>query len=160
MHDGGFNTSFAKASYHCLRGLMLLMFLQPTFTLSKISDEQGRNFIYWILVTYFVFKDLSSYQIIIQRIFLLGNAASSEIKLNKRNGIEYVDSRSNYGQSDGYRLPIPTERLFNVPLRATPEAAGSPQCVACRARGRQCLIVRHTNHVKMFLLYGYFLVYL
>ena len=96
---------------------------------------------------------------IIQNIFLLGNAASSEIKLNKRNGIEYVDSRSNYGQSDGYRLPIPTERLFNVPLRATPEAAGSPQCVACRARGRQCLIVRHTNHVKMFLLYGY-LVYL
>ena len=96
---------------------------------------------------------------IIQNIFLLGNAASSEIKLNKRNGIEYADSRSNYGQSDGYRLSIPTERLFNVPLRATPEAAGSPQCVACRARGRQCLIVRHTNHVKMFLLYGY-LVYL
>ena len=87
---------------------------------------------------------------IIQNIFLLGNAASSEIKLNKRNGIEYVDSRSNYGQSDGYRLPIPTERLFNVPLRATPEAAGSPQCVACRARGRQCLTVRHTTHTNMF----------
>ena len=94
-----------------------------------------------------------------QNIFLLGNAASSGIKLNKRNGIEYVDSRSNYEQSDGYRLSIPTGRLFNVPLRATPEAAGSPQCVACRARGRQCLIVRHTNHVKMFLLYGYFFLH-
>ena len=92
---------------------------------------------------------------IIQNIFLLGNAASSEIKLNKRNGIEYVDSRSNYGQSDGYRLSLPTERLFNVPLRATPEAAGSPQCVTCRARGRECLIVRHTNHVTMFPLYSY-----
>ena len=155
MHDGGFNTSFAKASYHCLRGLMLLMFLQPTFTLSKISDEQGRNFIYWILVTCFVFVFKYSITLFMQNIFLLGNAASSGIKLKKRNGIEYVDSRSNYGHSDDYRLPIHTERLFNVPLRATPEAAGSPQCVACRARGRQCLIVRHTNHVKMFLLYGY-----
>ena len=87
---------------------------------------------------------------IIQNILLLGNAASSEIKLNKRNGIEYVDSRSNYEQSDGHRLSIPTERLFNVPLRATPEAAGSPQCVACRARGRECLIVRHTTHINMF----------
>ena len=54
-----------------------------------------------------------------QNIFLLGNAASSGIKLKKRNGIEYVDSRSNYGHSDDYRLPIHTERLFNVPLRAT-----------------------------------------
>ena len=85
-----------------------------------------------------------------QNIFLLGNAASSKTKLNKWNEIEYVDSRSTYGQSDGYGLPIPTERLFNVPLRATPEAARSPQCVACRARGRQCLIVRHTTHTNMF----------
>ena len=146
MQDGVFNASFVKVSHHCLRGLMLLMFLQPTFTLSKISDEPGKNFTYWILVTCFKY----SITFIIQNIFLLGNAASSEIKLNKRNGIEYVDSRSNYGQSDGYRLPIPTERLFNVPLRATPEAAGSPQCVACRARGRQCLIVRHTTHTNMF----------
>ena len=144
MHDG------AKVSYHCLRGLMLLMFLQPTFTLSKISDAQGKNFIYWILVTCFVFSFRYLMTFIIQNIFLLGNAASSEIKLNKRNGIEYADSRSNYGQSDGYRLSIPTERLFNVPLRATPEAAGSPQCVACRARGRECLIVRDTTHINMF----------
>ena len=148
MHDGG-----ANVSYHCLRGLMLLMFLQPTFTLSKISDEHGKNFICWILVTCLVilnrsFRYLMTF--IIQNIFLLGNAASSEIKLNKRNGIEYADSRSNYGQSDGYRLSIPTERLFNVPLRATPEAAGSPQCVACRARGRECLIVRDTTHINMF----------
>ena len=69
--------------------------------------------------------------------------------MNKWNEIEYVESRSNYGQSDGYRLSLPTERLFNVPLRATPEAAGSPQCVTCRARGRECLIVRHTNHITM-----------
>ena len=150
MQDGVFNASFVKVSHHCLRGLMLLMFLQPTFTLSKISDEQGKNFIYWILVTCFVLSFRYSMTFIIQNIFLLGNAASSEIKLNKRNGIEYVDSRSNYGQSDGYRLSIPTERLFNVPLRATPEAAGSPQCVACRARGRECLIVRRTTHIDMF----------
>ena len=86
----------------------------------------------------------------LQNIFLLGNAASSETKLNKRNEIEYVYNRSNYGQSDGFRLSIPTERLFNVPLRATPQAAGSPQCVACRARGRECLIVRHSNHINNF----------
>ena len=145
MHDGG-----ANVSYHCLRGLMLLMFLQPTFTLSKISDEQGKHFICWILVTCLVLSFRYLMTFIIQNIFLLGNAASSEIKLNKRNGIEYADSRSNYGQSDGYRLSIPTERLFNVPLRATPEAAGSPQCVACRARGRECLIVRDTTHINMF----------
>ena len=141
MHDG------AKASYHCLRGLMLLMFLQPTFTLAKISDEQGKNFICWIPVTCLVLSFRYSITVIIQNIFLLGNDA---IKLNKRNGIEYADSRSNYGQSEGYRLSIPTERLFNVPLRATPEAAGSPQCVACRARGRECLIVRDTTHINMF----------
>ena len=95
-----------------------------------------------------IFRYLMTF--IIQNIFLLGNAASSEIKLNKRNGIEYADSWSNYGQSGGYWLSIPTERLFNVPLRATPEAAGSPQCVACRARGRECLIVRDTTHINMF----------
>ena len=87
---------------------------------------------------------------IIQNIFLLAKASSSKIKLNKRNGIAYADSRSNYGQSDGYRLSTPTERLFNVPLRATPEAAGSPQCVACKARGRECLIVRDTTHINIF----------
>ena len=87
---------------------------------------------------------------IIQNIFLLGNAASSEIELTKWNEIEYVDSRSKNGKSNGNRLSMSTERLFNVPLRATPEAAGSPQCVACRARGRECLIVRDTTHINMF----------
>ena len=34
------------------------------------------------------------------------------------------------------------ERKFNLPLRSSPAAAGSKECLACASRGRSCLMVK------------------
>ena len=65
------------------------------------------------------------------------NQANRTIRWDKKQ-LQYLSQRQGNNEIVGQQV----KRLFDIPLVATEEAAMSPECLACKNRGRECLFVR------------------
>ena len=123
--------------------MYLVTLLSSWQTLARANSYQGKIIkVFWMTIFVSCYENISvnSYVILINWLhFIPGNA----LNVIKKTKLQEKYSESGFSHKNG-GLTERIERLFNTPFRASPTAAKSKECIECRRRGKNCLLVKYT----------------